>query len=174
MAYIPPGTDVYLFRDMPLDNSYDHTVWFDSVAAQTAAFLAYSNKSHFTDISYQRSDPGKMRLQGNPDTYMNYNYMMYRNAAYSEKWYYAFIKKVNYINDNTFEVEFEIDELQTWLFSLSLQPCFVERETAATDNPGDNVVAESLDIGPIKCYETQKTTWFDNNAVLITYAPRSN
>lgn len=31
-------------------------------------------------------------------------------------------------------VEFEIDELQTWLFEMQLKECYIERQHTVTDN----------------------------------------
>ena len=38
--------------------------------------------------------------------------MMFQNSAYGDKWFYAFITSVEYVNDVTSNISFEIDVMQ--------------------------------------------------------------
>lgn len=72
---------------------------------------------------------------------------MFQNTSFGNKWFYAFIKSVEYINNEVSEIEFQMDVMQTWYFDYELEMCFVEREHSATDVIGGNIVAEGLEIG---------------------------
>ena len=67
MAYITPNTTVYIMRNIPLDGSYQHTIYFASESAQQNYFFSQSNnKIAFTvnPQSYQRVEKEKLyRLQ---------------------------------------------------------------------------------------------------------------
>ena len=44
-------------------------------------------------------------------------------------------------------MHFEIDVLQTWYFDYEYRMCYIERAHSLTDEIGDNIVAESFDVG---------------------------
>lgn len=72
--------------------------------------------------------------------------MMFQNSSYNNKWVYAFIDRVDYINDRACGIVFTIDVIQTWLFNFDLKECYVEREHSLTDEIGDNTLAENFDL----------------------------
>ena len=152
MSYIMPNTKINICKDVPLDNTFQHTIYWDSRAAQISYF-ATKTKYILDNQSYQRVERGKMRVQLNADNIYDCNYICFQNTAYGSKWFYAFITGVEYINDVTSEVTFEIDPIQTYWFNADgslctvLKACFVEREHAQTDEVGENLIPENLEIG---------------------------
>ena len=97
-------------------------------------------------MSYQ-SETRTFRCPDQIDTVRQYNYLMWQNSAYSNKWFYAFIKKMTYVSDGYTDVEFEVDPLQTYMFDITVKPSFVEREHTNNDSVGSNLVPESLERG---------------------------
>lgn len=173
--YIAPNTTIILLQGVPLDNTYTDTIFFANATAQYNHFYGVDtdryNRKIFTEQSYQRIGRGRIRLQVSADEVYNYNYLMYRNTNYSNKWFYAFITKApEYVNNLVCEIEFEIDVMQTWFFDYELEMSFVERETQATDVAGDNILDEPVELGPIKCYESNRSNWFGEWGILITTA----
>lgn len=144
--YIVPNSTLILLRDCPLDDTYDHTIYFNSQADQYNYFYGL-RKFVFTGQSYTRVNRGYVRLEKKSDDLYDCNYLMFQNTSYGNKWFYAFITSVEYVNDEVCEVRFEIDHLQTWHFDYSLKECFVEREHSATDVIGENLVPEGLEQG---------------------------
>ena len=144
--YINPNSDIKLLHNVPLDPTYDHTLWFNNKTAQTNYFSGLVKKD-FINQSYLRVNKGVARLDVKADNIYDCNYMMFRNTSYGSKWFYAFIKEIEYVNDNCSNVTFEIDVMQTWFFDYSLDKCFVEREHSVTDNLFENVVTENIDKG---------------------------
>ena len=144
--YIQPNSDIIVLKNIPLDNTYDHTLWFQTKTEQYNWFYNY-RKYTFNQYTYQRLNRGYVKVERSADDLYDCNYMMYRNTAYGTKWFYAFIKTVEYVNDNCTQIEFEIDVMQTWFFDYSLGESFVVREHSATDNIGDNLVPESVPLG---------------------------
>lgn len=138
-------TKVRMLHGVPLDPTYRDTLYWNNLSSQTAYFESKS-KYGFDYLTYQRQQ-SKIRLPYSADLVYDCNYVMYQNESYSDKWFYGFITSIEYVNDNACDVHFEIDVLQTWFFEFSLQYCFVEREHSITDNPGDNLVPESFDLG---------------------------
>lgn len=151
--YIEPNTTIRLIRNCPLDTTQEHTLWFDSPEEQTAYFASLDGVNFFKQ-TYQRHGRGVLRVQAIADNLYDCNYLMFKNEGFKttvgeSKWFYAFIKSVNYVNNNTSEIEYIIDDMQTWLFDYRLGECFVEREHSATDEIGENLVPEGLDCGEL-------------------------
>lgn len=87
------------------------------------------------------------------DDLFEVNYMMFRNTAYGDKWFYAFVTDIQYVNDVTTLIFFEIDAIQTFFFEMELQTCWIERQHSTTDDAGDNIVPEKVDTGYLVCNE---------------------
>lgn len=144
--YIEPNTVIRILKDCPLDTTYEHTIYFTAEGQQVGYFQGLT-KYTLTHQSYQRVNRGRMRVAVQAENLYDCNYLMFQNSSFGSKWFYAFIKSVEYVNNVTSEIEFEIDVMQTWFFDYSLGMCFVEREHSATDNIGDNLVPENLETG---------------------------
>lgn len=129
-----------------LTPNYEHTIYFSSRSEQTAYFMGLSAYT-FNNSSYQRVNKNTIRVAGNPDNYYNSNYIMFQNSAFSNKWFYGFVKRTDYINDNTCEIEYEIDVMQSYFFDYTLGETYIEREHTSTDVIGENVVPENFNIG---------------------------
>lgn len=144
--YIEPNTIIRILKDCPLDTTYDHTIYFNSASAQ-ANYFAELAKYTLNNQTYQRVNRNRMRVQYKADDLYDCNYIMFQNSAYGNKWFYAFIRSVEFVNNITSEIEYEIDVMQTWFFDYSLGQCFIDREHSSTDTAGDNLVPENLELG---------------------------
>lgn len=135
---------VYLLNT-PLEDDMKNTLYFASASAQKS-YMDNNVLKTYTNVSYQR-DTSTFRCPAQIDTIRNCNYIMYQNSAYSNKWFYGFIKKMTYINDGMTDVEFEIDPIQTFMFDITVRPSFVEREHTNDDTVGSNTIPEQLEMG---------------------------
>lgn len=144
MAVITPQTDVYLLK-CPLEMSDLNQLDFANTTAQFNYFNSLP-KLEVDNFTYQRKD-STIRFGAPFDTLLPYNYVMYRNDAYSNKWFYAFITGLEYVNDNVTLIRIKTDTWQTWQFSLNFKPVLVDREHANTDVAGDNLLPESVELG---------------------------
>lgn len=114
------------------------------------------------NFTYQRKDD-TIRYGANFDSLLEYNYVMYRNDAYSSKWFYAYITGMEYLNDNVTAISIKTDPFQTWQFSLTYKPCLIDREHTNNDAVGANTLPEGLELGEMVCNGT-----VDNFGVNIT------
>lgn len=168
--YISPNTYVRIMEGVPWDNTYSDTALFDDPVSQYNWFIGEYTHKVFTEQSFQRVNKNTIRLEVNANDIYSYNYLMFQNTAYGNKWFYAFILETRYINDNCAEIEYEIDVIQTWWFDTILKPSYVEREHSATDSIGDNIAPEPVDLGPIICTKVNDTGLFDNYVAVIAMA----
>lgn len=144
--YIIPDTNIRVLKNCPLDNTYDHTIFFTSRAQQTAYFQSLT-KHKFEKQSYARVQRGMLRLERKAEDLYDCNYLMFQNSSFGEKWFYAFITGVEYVNNVTSEITFEIDVMQTWFFDYTLEQCYVEREHVLNDAIGANLLSEPVELG---------------------------
>lgn len=144
--YIYPNTDIYLLNGVSLNADYDHTIYFSSLGLQSNFFLNHTKYS-LSNNYYVRKERGYIQVEKNQNDLWDCTYMMYRNTSYKNKWFYAFITSVDYVNDSVSLIHFEIDVIQTWWNECILDKCFVEREHASDDTKFTNLVEEDLDIG---------------------------
>lgn len=178
--YVEPNSTVYLMKNVPLDPSYQHTVLFSSKEQQANAFLGFTTGDlTFVNQSYQRHGRGYIKIATNVGNVLNCNYMMFRNynseTMSYDRWFYAFVTDVEYVNEATTLIRYEIDIMQTWLFDYSLDPVFVEREHSSTDVPGDNLLDEQLERGEYVFKDFAPTGLLNTYGILVfsTYDPDS-
>lgn len=179
MADYVPNTVVKILHNVPLDDTYTDTRWFSSVGEQTGFFNGKA-KYTFTDLTYQRVNNGiaqprvalTCRVPMIADNLYDCNYMMFQNTNYGSKWFYAFIKQVNYINPNNTEIVYEIDYLQSFMFELSIKASFVEREHASADEdkPFANLTPEPLQV-PNWTYDQTTFSVIDMESMGLQTAP---
>ena len=144
--YIAPNSVVRILRNCPLDNTYDHTIYFSSASAQATYFQSLTAYTH-TNLSYNRVNRGQLKIQRKAEDMYNCNYMMFQNTSFGDRWFYAFITSIEYVSNEVSLITFEIDVMQTWFFDVTLEQCFVEREHVMNDTIGANLQPEPVDLG---------------------------
>lgn len=145
-------TKVYLMNAL-FEKDYMHTMYFPNAAAQQAYFQKRVQSAlTFTDFSYQRKDH-IIRIPVHVDTLFaaKVNYCMYQNPQYSNKWFYAFVTDMKYIDDGRTDVYIQTDCIQTWMFDITIKHSFVEREHATSDGIGEHTIDEGLELGEYVC-----------------------
>lgn len=150
MGYIAPSTTITFYRDTGLSPSSDNTLYFTTEADKNSYFNTWSAVNNRTvgiaNNSYQRENRNFVRVNININLLYDCDYMRFVNANYEHKVFYAFVVAVNYINNNTTEVQYEIDYLMTWMGNFYLRPCWIDRQTAAKDIIGANKIGEPVGV----------------------------
>ena len=122
------------------------------------------------DASYQRKD-NTIRFPEHIDNILEFNYCMYQNANYNNKWFYAFIVNKRYENDGMTYISILTDVFQTWQFDLDFKESFIEREmiNVADDIAGANLMPEGLETGE---FQIDGTAEFEDlePAYIIAYS----
>lgn len=153
MVVIPDSEITLLKSPLKLDNNNQLT--FANATAQYNYFNSLPKLTH-SSFSYIRKE-GVVRIPTHKEdgdglpTYedlLEYNYCMYKNTHYKEKWFYAYITDVIYQNDGMSTIAIETDVFQTWQFDIVYKNSFIEREHVADDTIGLHTVPESIEHGP--------------------------
>lgn len=128
-----------------------------------AQYFSLNAKYFLEEHSYQRVGANTVRVEIPVDSLYDCNYMMFQNTSYSDKWFYAFITDVAYINNAVSEITYEIDVMQTWLPTrdYDLGNWFIVREHSVNDNYFDNTQPEDLELGD--SLEKQMVNEYDMN-----------
>lgn len=147
MTYITPNTSLEFFPDLGLSLDLENTFYFASTAAKDAYFAGLTKLATAAACSYQRGTRGIARVQVPISSLYGCGYMRYKNTSFENKWIYAFVTNVEYINNEVTEVYFSIDPVMTWIGDYTLGQCFVEREHTLSDNIGEHLIDEGLSVG---------------------------
>lgn len=178
---------ITLLKDIPWDNTYRHTLLpTESQSGHLQQILSAGVVvvNNLGSQSYSRVSNNVVRIQVSADKAKPCNYMVINNGAGfgNSKNFFCFVTNVEYVNVNTCDVTFEIDYFQTYYYDFTFDDVFVEREHSPTDNFGDNLVPEDLDIGdliiagstgyiyPTYAYGAGSATW----VAIIAYVPNYN
>lgn len=171
--FIEPNSLIRLISNCPLDNTYEHTLYWDSISAQTTYFESIA-KHRLDKYSYQNYTSGVMKVNLPAEQLYDCNYLMFQNTSFGLKWFYAFVKSVEYINNVTTEIRYEMDVMQTWFFDYELGECFIDREHSATDSIGENTVPENLEKGPYIVTAQMQQLGGDLYVYLLATEPAAN
>lgn len=166
MAYIEPNSDIYLLGRVPFDPTYENTMYFATPTDQYNYFRNSTDlkRLYLSDYSYIRKTRGQIKVELPMNTVCQYNYMMYKNISFEGKWFYAFIKNYEYVNNTTTIIYFDIDVIQTWLCDIDFNECLIEREHTDTDAVGDHIIEEGLDTGQ---YIYSGDSWHGDEPVIV-------
>ena len=148
------NTSFTFYREVNLNPRTGNTFYFADRGAQAT----YFNSKAITTVSscyYQRANVNKVRVERPYSTLYKCDYLSFINPDYENKRFYAFVTGVTYIDDNTTEVTYIIDTLQTWFLDCTIPPCFIERMHTPTDDIGDYMIEETFDCGDYMLQEME-------------------
>ena len=166
MSAITPQTELRLIK-CPIEEDNRNQINFANVTAQ---YNYFNSLPHITadGFTYQRAD-SIIRYPEHIDNILSYNYVMYQNEAYTDKWFYAFITKMEYVNDHMTNITIKTDVYQTWQFDIIYKKCFIDREHVNDDTIGNNTIPENLETGEYKCNLHYKDTTMDSYATDLCF-----
>ena len=160
---------------VPLGKDYMHTLYFANATEQQNYFKGceIAPRLNYDNFTYQRKDEiVRLPLHAEEISWSGINYCMYQNTEVWNKWYYAFVTDVKYVNDGCCELHIKTDCIQTWMFDIEIKPSFVEREHAKVDNAAENLLDEGVELGEYICNNHTKADYSFWNYAVIGYTER--
>lgn len=131
---------------VPYTNTHSGLVW--NKEGQLNWF--YAHRTHtFSDFTYQRKD-NIIRVPINAETLFadGTNYCYYQNTHYNGKWFFCFIERIEFINENMTALHIKTDVFQTWFFefykSNHMDVNFIARETVIKDDLFKHTLPENI------------------------------
>lgn len=116
--------NLYLLKNIKLDNGYSHTFTFNSKEEQHGYFYNHVYSS-IEGISTIRN--GVVNVNKTFADLDGVNYCFYRNNQL-QRWFYCFVVEKNYIGENVTQLVLEVDVMQTYGFDYEVGSSFITRE----------------------------------------------
>lgn len=147
MAYVEPNSSADFFYDTGLSMSHENTLYFASSPVKDQYFTDFNHIS-VDHVTYQREHRGWLRVELPMNRLYNVDYMRFRNISFENKYFYAFVTAVNYVNNLTTEVQYVLDPIMTWMGNFTLKQCYIARQHTLNDGIGNNIAEEGIPVGP--------------------------
>lgn len=162
-----PKNEVYVCANVGFDNSYQNFRLFPNLDERTLYFRRKQIGYH-QDITPIFISEGVINLPEVADKYIGADYIMFRNTDFDpDKWYFAFVTEVEFINPKNCRIRFELDVLQTWFDDTIFTPTFVERMHWPTDEIGDNLISDNLELGDYIVNDSAQTGLFEDYSIIV-------
>lgn len=166
-----PNSEIWIINGVPITSDYEHSLWFASRDEQINYYKNHSHV-HITSMSYARTGANSLKVEVPLSSIVNANYLMFINPNYENRYFFAFINKVEYISDTTTQIIYTMDWLQSYITSLQFGQCFVEREHVIYDY--NNFCPEGLETGDYityQFYEDFANMMSQGYAICVNMAP---
>lgn len=173
---------IQIYRGVPLDPNYEHTLAFDSRAEQYTYFTlpGYSDEpairasmiTGFTEFSYIRKEVA-VKIPADYDRLYDsgVNYAVVQNgpdsAGTPSAPRFYFVRDMEYISGSCTKLILELDVLQTYQFDWEIPECFVEREHVEQEVLNRNLLGEGLELGEIVAHSVNQTIELDELCLII-------
>lgn len=174
---------IILCKNIKLDKSYRNVLSYNESAMVE---LCYANEiGHRNNYSFVGYDKNQIEVDFTYGECLQCNYIAFQNPSYSNKWFFAFVDKIEYRNNGSTRIHYTIDEFTTWFDYWSASPCLVLREHVTNDAVGLHTYPENLEHGKYivnnyseygqfevtHTYTVVATTWMPSNT---PHLPDSN
>ena len=138
--------------NVPLNNRYEHTFYFDNGADMVEFYDTYLVREYNQQMHIRHNQ--SLKLEASFVDAEKWTYAIVGNRsvpdARMERIYFYFITNVRYISETVVEIDMEMDVLQTYFVNgWKLLPSFIERTHTKTDAIGEHTLDESLDCGEL-------------------------
>lgn len=141
------NSKIVLSKGIKMDREYNQT----SSLSESQLYALCVDNTHLVlslnNYSFIR-DKGSIRIGANYGSCLQANYMCFQNPDFSNKWFFAFIDKIVYVNDNTTDIFYTIDEWSTWFDYWNPKQCFIVRQHVTSDTIGEHTEPEKIEHGP--------------------------
>ena len=148
---------VILAKDINMDKEYQNIIDYTeteivNLCTSQDHLVARQNNYSFLKVGENRISVG---LDYN--TCLSANYLCMQNPHYNNKWFFAFIDRVEYSSEKSTIIHYTVDEISTWWDYWSRKICFVEREHVNDDTVGLHTIPEGLETGDYISCKLQPT-----------------
>lgn len=144
-----PSGEIYLLRNVPLTNTYEHTIDFKNSNEQFTYFHSFV-KHTIQKFTYIRREREYISVELPLADLEDVNYLIFRSVS-GERLYYAFVEDKIYSSPGASQIFYTIDVMQTFQFDYKwnasyIRQAHVDRWTAE-HKPIYSKTEEGLDYG---------------------------
>lgn len=146
---IVPSGEIAFLSNVPITNSYEHTIDFKNANEQHAFWRSFV-KIELDNYSYIRREREYLSVGVDIAELDNVNYMYFR-ARDNDRLYYAFVIDKVYDNNGTTKVFYQIDVMQSFMFDYQFKASYIQQSHVDRwEEPGKprySLTEEGLDYG---------------------------
>lgn len=165
------SSKIIFCKNIKLDRNNNNVLTLSEADMLTLVNSSGIKVAESSDYSFiGRGDRDAIDVSLNYTTLLGCNYIAFQNTNYNNKWYFAFIDKVEYINDGVSRVHYTVDIFATWWSYWSPKACFVFREHVNDDTPYTNLVDEGLSVGEYTVNKSFDIGAFDKTTFKTVFA----
>ena len=158
------NSKIILCEDILIDREYKNVLAYTKQQMQD---LINSKKVKESNTYSFIRETGKIIVGFKYNEILNVIYMAYQNPDYENKWFYAFVDKVQYKSENSCEITFTIDAFSTWYTDTTKKQCFVIREHVSDDTIGKHTIPENLMTGDYKEARLQEIDFLKQCKIIL-------
>lgn len=136
---------VIIAKNIKLDKEYKDILTYNE--SQMLTLVQTNQVASTTNCSFLDINKNVIDTNFSYANALKCNYMAIENPTYSNKWFFAFIDKVQYINNNTTRIYYTIDVWSTWRDYITFTDTYVIREHVSDDTIGLHTVPENVETG---------------------------
>ena len=164
-----PNTYVILYKGVPLVKNGTEVLFSTGVNAANA-LSSYIYRS-FANCTYTRENATSVRVHAPVADCEGANYLSFQNRSHGGKYFFGFIDKVVYVNENTTQINFTIDPFPTYLSDTVQAPeVFVKRNTPLNDVRGnylqDDFIPSSAKQEYVSMGQNASVSWIADKAYM--------
>lgn len=166
------NSKIVIAKNIKIDKEYKEVL--DYSEQQMLNLIDTNKVATALDYSFIR-DKGTISTHFTYSQCLQCNYMAFQNPDYDNKWFFAWIDDIRYVNDGTTEISYTIDAWSTWFDYLSVTSSFVIREHVQDDTRGLHTLPENVETGEYVNHSTG--TLYENDATVViatTFYPTSS
>lgn len=143
---------IILAKDIKLDKEHVNVLTYSETQMLTLLRGQSNLVVEKSNYNFIRESKNKIDVDVSYDTCLQANYLAFQNPSYSNKWFFAFITDVEFLNPATTRITFEVDDFATWFSYWDPKACFVVREHVAVsdDVAGNHTLPENVELGEYK------------------------
>ena len=135
---------IIIAKNIRIDKEYKEVLNYTE--SQMLSLVETNAVATALDYSFIR-DKGTISTNFTYSQCLQCNYIAFQNKDYDNKWFFAWLDDVRYVNDGCTEISYTIDAWSTWFDKLNVGSSFVIREHVNDDTVGKNILPENLETG---------------------------
>lgn len=135
---------IIIAKNIKIDKEYKEVLNYTE--QQMLSLVESKQVASALDYSFIR-DKGTISTNFTYNQALQCNYMAFQNKDYSNKWFFAWIDDVRYVNDGVTEISYTVDSWSTWFDKVNVSSSFVVREHVNDDTIGKHTLPENLETG---------------------------
>lgn len=140
---------VKVYSGVPLVKGGTEVLYVSGASAEGIISGSASAVKTYTQYYYTRESENYIQVDDQIANIEGANYVGFQNASHGGKWYFGFIDRLEYVNDNNTGIVFTIDPFTTFIGDATLfTDTYVVRNTLLTDVRGANLQPDYL---PASC-----------------------